>query len=101
MIPGSLIIDLSASTGGNCELTKDGGIVIHNGVKIIGRSDYPADLPVDASRMFGNNVLNFIKLIIDGEGKINLNFQDDIVKGTCLTHNKEIVNEMLKKAINS
>jgi NAD(P) transhydrogenase subunit alpha len=101
MMPGSLIIDLSASTGGNCELTKDGGIVIHSGVKIIGRSDYPADLPVDASRMFGNNVLNFIKLIIDGEGKINLNFQDDIIKGTCLTHNKEIVNEMLKKAINS
>jgi len=99
MKPGSLIVDLSASSGGNCELTKDGGIVIHQGVKIIGRSDYPSDLPVGASRMFGNNVLNFLELIIDGEGKINLNFNDDLVKGTCLTHNNEIMNQIVKDAI--
>ncbi len=101
MKPGSLIVDLSASGGGNCELTKDGGIVVHQGVKIIGRSDYPSDLPVDASRMFGNNVLNFLQLIIDGEGKINLNFEDHIIKGTCLTHNNEIMNQMIKDAINN
>jgi NAD(P) transhydrogenase subunit alpha len=100
MMPGSLIIDIAASTGGNCELTKDGEVVMHKGVKIIGRSDYPSDLQVDASRMFGNNVLNFVQLIIDNEGKINLNFQDDLVKGTCVTHNKEIVNDSIKNAIN-
>jgi NAD(P) transhydrogenase subunit alpha len=101
MIPGAVIIDLAASTGGNCELTKNNEVIMHNRVKIIGRSDYPSDLPVDASRMFGKNVLNFIQLIIDSEGKLNLNFEDDLVKGTCLTHNKEIVNDMVKKAINS
>lgn len=101
MKPGSIIVDLSASSGGNCELTKDGGIVVHQGVKIIGRSDYPSDLPVDASRMFGNNVLNFLQLIIDGEGNINLNFEDDLVKGTCLTHNNEIMNQMVKDALNN
>jgi NAD(P) transhydrogenase subunit alpha len=101
MKPGSVIVDLSASSGGNCELTKDGGIVVHQGVKIIGRSDYPSDLPVDASRMFGNNVLNFLQLIIDGEGNINLNFEDDLVKGTCLTHKNEIMNQMVKDALNN
>jgi NAD(P) transhydrogenase subunit alpha len=70
-------------------------------VKIIGRSDYPSDIPVDSSRMFGKNVLNFVQLIIDSEGNLNLNFDDDLVKGTCLTHNKEIVNEMVNKALNS
>jgi len=101
MIPGALIIDLAASTGGNCELTQDGGIVMHRHVKIIGRSDYPSDLPVDASRMFGNNVLKFVQLIIDSEGKKILDFNDELIKGTCLTHNKEIVNERLKKELNS
>jgi NAD(P) transhydrogenase subunit alpha len=101
MKPGSLIIDIASSSGGNCELTKDGEIIVHQRVKIIGRSDYPSDLPVDASRMFGNNVLNFLQLIIDGEGKINLNFEDDLVKGTCLTHNNEIMNQMIKDAINN
>ena len=101
MIQGSVIIDLAASTGGNCELTRDNKVIMHNLVKIIGRSDYPSDLPVDASRMFGNNVLNFLQLIIDGEGKINLNFEDDIIKGTCLTHNNEIMNQMVKDAINN
>ena len=101
MIPGAVIIDLAASAGGNCELTKNNEVVMHNRVKIIGRSDYPSDMPVDASRMFGKNVLNFVQLIIDGEGNLNLNFDDDLVKGTCLTHNNEIMNQMVKDAINN
>lgn len=101
MMPGAVIIDLAASTGGNCELTKNNEIVIHNRVKIIGRSDYPSDIPNDASKMFGKNVLNFVQLIIDSEGKLNLNFEDDLVKGTCLTHNKEIVNEQVRNSIKS
>lgn len=99
MLPGSVIIDLAASTGGNCELTKDREIVVHNQVKIIGRSDYPSDMPSDASRMFGKNVLSFIELIIDEEGNLNLNFEDDLVKGTCLTHNKQVVHEKFKDAV--
>jgi proton-translocating NAD(P)+ transhydrogenase subunit alpha len=96
MNAGSVIVDLAASTGGNCELSKNGETVEVNQVRILGKSDYPSDLPTDASRMFGKNVLNFLKLIIDEEGKMNLDFEDDIVKGTCLTKNKEIVFEKLK-----
>ncbi|MDD2278547.1 MAG: NAD(P) transhydrogenase subunit alpha [Bacteroidales bacterium] len=99
MKPGSVIIDLVASSGGNCELTKDNETVMHKGVTIIGQSNYPSHKSIDASRMFGKNVLNFMKLIIDEEGKLNLNFEDEIVKGTCITHNSEIYNERVKSII--
>ncbi len=99
MKPGSIIIDLAASSGGNCELTKNNETVNYNGVSIIGQSNYPAQMPVDASRMFGKNVLNFMKLIIGEEGELMLNFEDDIVKGTCITHAKEIYNERVKSVI--
>ncbi len=99
MKPGSVIIDLAASSGGNCELTKNDETVIYKGVSIIGQSNYPAQMPIDASRMFGKNVLNFMKLIIGEEGALNLNFEDDIVKGTCITHAKEIYNERVKSVI--
>jgi len=101
MKPGSVIIDLAASTGGNCELTKDNQTVVHNGVKIIGNSQLPTDMPTDASRMYGKNMINFLKLIITKEGAMNLNWDDDIVKGTAVTHGKEIVHERVKSVINS
>jgi H+-translocating NAD(P) transhydrogenase subunit alpha len=99
MKKGSVIIDLAASTGGNCELTKNDKTISHKGVTIIGESNYPAQMPVDASRMFGKNVFNFLKLIIGEQGELNLNFEDDIVKGTCITHNGEIYNERVKSVI--
>jgi len=99
MNPGSVIIDLAASTGGNCEVCKNNETVIHNGVKIIGNSNLPTDMPTDASRMFGKNVINFLKLIITKEGAMNLNWEDDIVKGTAVTHGKEIVHERVKSVI--
>ena len=99
MKPGSIIIDLAASTGGNCELTKDNEAIVLKGVAIVGQSNYPAQMPLDASRMFGKNAVNFLKLIIGEEGALNLNFEDDIVKGTCITHNKEIYNERVKSVI--
>lgn len=98
MKPGSVIIDLAASTGGNCEYTRDNETVVQNGVSIIGNSYLPSTLPSDASKMFGKNVLNFMKLMIK-EGTINLNFEDDLVKGTCVTHNGEIINEKVKEVI--
>lgn len=99
MKPGSVIIDLAASSGGNCELTKDNETVVHKGVTIIGESNYPAHKPVDASRMFGKNVLNFMKLMIGDEGGLKLNFEDDIVKGTCITNKGEVYNERVKSII--
>ena len=100
MKPGSVIIDLAASTGGNCALTQNDKTITHNQVTIVGKSNYPAEMPVDASKMFGRNLLNFLKLIITEEGSMHLNFEDEIVKGTCLVHQKEIVNERIKSIIN-
>lgn len=99
MIPGSVIIDLAASTGGNCELTKNNETIVHDGVTIVGQSNYPGQMPVDASRMFGKNVINFMKLIIGKEGELNLDFNDVIVKGTCITHNKQIYNERVRSIL--
>jgi len=99
MNPGSVIIDLAASTGGNCELTKNDETVIHNGVKIIGNSALPTDMPTDASRMFGKNMINFLKLIINKDGSLNLNWEDDIVKGTAVSHDKQVVNERVKSLL--
>ncbi len=100
MKTGSVIIDLAASSGGNCELSKNDETIVHKGVTIVGQSNYPALMSVDASRMFGKNVLNFMKLIIGDEGKLNLNFEDDIVKGTCITYKGEIYNERVKAVLN-
>ncbi|HPD65970.1 MAG TPA: Re/Si-specific NAD(P)(+) transhydrogenase subunit alpha [Bacteroidia bacterium] len=99
MKPGSVIIDLAASTGGNCELTENASTVVKNGVTIIGKSDYPATMPVDASRMFGKNIINFLKLLIDKEGNYNINLEDDIVKGTCVTHSGNIISERIKSVV--
>ena len=101
MNPGSVIIDLAASTGGNCEVTKDNETIIHQGIKVIGNSQFPTDMPTDASRMYGKNMINFLKLIITKEGALNLNWDDDIVKGTAVTHGKEIVHERVKASMSA
>ncbi|MDE5422849.1 Re/Si-specific NAD(P)(+) transhydrogenase subunit alpha [Ancylomarina sp. DW003] len=101
MRAGSVIIDLAASSGGNCELTKNNETLIHHEVKIVGQSEYPSQMPIDASKMFGKNVLNFLQLMIAEDGSLNLNFEDDIVKGTCITHAGEIFNERVKSVVES
>ncbi|MCG9478726.1 MAG: Re/Si-specific NAD(P)(+) transhydrogenase subunit alpha [Actinomycetia bacterium] len=99
MKAGSVIVDLAASTGGNCQITQNNEVIQYNKVTIIGKSNYPSDMPNVASNMFGKNILNFLKLIIDEEGNLELNFEDEIVKGTCLTHKGKIVNERVKSVI--
>ncbi|MCF6169447.1 MAG: Re/Si-specific NAD(P)(+) transhydrogenase subunit alpha [Bacteroidales bacterium] len=96
MKAGSVIVDLAASSGGNCELSEDNKTVVREGVTIIGKSNYPSDMPNDASRMYGNNLANFLKIMIDENGGLQMNFEDEIVKGTCMIHNKEIVSDRLK-----
>ncbi len=96
---GSVIIDLAAATGGNTEFTKNNETVVHNGVSIVGNSNLAATMPSDASKMYGKNILNFLQLMIDKEGKFNLNFEDDLVLGTCVVHNGEITNERVKQGI--
>ena len=65
MQAGSVIVDLAASTGGNCELTANNKVIVHNQVTIIGNSEYPSNMPKDASSMFGKNCINFIKLLVN------------------------------------
>jgi NAD(P) transhydrogenase subunit alpha len=96
---GSVIIDLAASTGGNTELTKNDTTVIHNGVSIVGNSRLASDMPSDASKLYGKNILNFLQLMIDKEGNLNLNFEDDLIKGSCIAHNGEIVNDRVKSLL--
>ena len=92
---GSVIIDLAAATGGNTELTKNDETLVHNGVSIVGNSALPATMPSDASKLYGKNILNFLQLMINKEGAFNLNFEDDLVKGTCVVHGGEITNERI------
>ena len=88
---GSVIIDLAAATGGNTSVTKNNETINYNGVTIVGNSNLPGTMPFDASKMYGKNILNFLQLIIDKEGKLNLNFEDDLVKGTCVAKDGEIL----------
>ncbi|MFT3704448.1 MAG: NAD(P) transhydrogenase subunit alpha [Agriterribacter sp.] len=90
---GSVIIDIAAATGGNTPFTKNNETVHYNGVSIVGNSNLPSTMPSDASKLYGKNILNFLALIIDKEGKLNLNFEDDLVKGSCITHGGKIINE--------
>jgi NAD(P) transhydrogenase subunit alpha len=80
---GSVIIDIAAATGGNTSLTKNDETITYNGVTIVGNSNLPSTMPYDASKLYGKNICNFLQLIIDKEGKLNLNLEDDLVKG-CL-----------------
>jgi H+-translocating NAD(P) transhydrogenase subunit alpha len=100
MKPGSVIIDIAASSGGNCELTENGKNVIVNGIHIIGKSDFPSDMPSDASKMFGSNIINLLKIMVDKEGNLNLNMQDDIINGTTAIHGKEYISQRVRQILN-
>lgn len=96
---GSVIIDLAAATGGNTDLTKTNETVLYNGVSIVGNSYLAATMPSDASKLYGKNILNFLQLVINKEGALNLNFEDDLVKGTCIVHDGVITNDRVNQLI--
>jgi NAD(P) transhydrogenase subunit alpha len=97
MQPGSVIVDIAAETGGNCELTRAGETVEENGVKVIGPVNLPSEMAPDASSLYARNLANLLELIVD-EGNLKLDFSDEIVAGACLTHEGEIRNERAKGA---
>jgi NAD(P) transhydrogenase subunit alpha len=82
---GSVIIDLASSTGGNTDLTKDNETVQAGSVTIIGNSNLASSVPADASKLYGKNITNFLSVLIDEKGIININLKDDIIKGACVT----------------
>jgi NAD(P) transhydrogenase subunit alpha len=98
MRPGSVIVDLAAEQGGNCELTEPGKTVVKHGVIIIGAVNLPATIPVDASLMYAKNVVNLFKHLYP-KADAAPDFADEIAKGSCITRNGEVVNESVKNAL--
>src|SRR5881296_2505670 len=98
MKPGSVIVDLAAESGGNTELTEAGKVIDVDGVRIDGTTNLPSTMPYHASQMYSRNVASLLGLMITKEGKLNLDMNDDVVKGTVITKDGEIVHEQTKKA---
>jgi NAD(P) transhydrogenase subunit alpha len=91
MKPGAVIVDLAAETGGNCELTKAGETVVHEDVTIAGPLNLPAQMPDHASQLYARNVAALLELMVDDQGKLELDFEDDVIRGACITHDGQIV----------
>jgi NAD(P) transhydrogenase subunit alpha len=85
MKDGSVIIDLASATGGNTELTKDNEIIQAGNATVIGNSNLASSVPADASKLYGKNISNFLALLINDKGVMEINLQDDIIKGACIT----------------
>jgi NAD(P) transhydrogenase subunit alpha len=98
MRPGSVIVDIAAEQGGNCELTRVGEIVEHQGVKIIGPVNLPGDLAYNASEMYARNLLNFLKPAIN-KGELAIDWTDEVFAQSCVTHAGQIKHEPTRKAL--
>lgn len=94
MRPGSVIVDLAAEKGGNCELTRANENVVDSGVTIIGHTNLPAEVPAHASQMYGKNLVTFLDHLLD-EGSLTLDFADEITAGSLVAHGGKLVNERL------
>jgi len=94
MRPGSVIVDLAAETGGNCELTDPGHVIVAEGVTIVGTLNLPSTMPLHASQMYARNITNLLALIVS-DGELRPDFDDEIVADACITHGGEIVSKLL------
>jgi NAD(P) transhydrogenase subunit alpha len=99
MKPGAVIVDLAAERGGNCDLTEQGKTVVAHGVTILGPENVPSELAYHASQMYGKNMQTLLELIIDEEGNLNLDFNDEIVAGTVVAHQGEIPHPHMRKLL--
>jgi NAD(P) transhydrogenase subunit alpha len=98
MSPGSVIVDLAGESGGNCELTRPGETVDSNGVRVIAPLNLPSEMATHASQLYAKNVENLLGLLIDEDGNLKLDFEDEIVAGACITHDGEIRSERAREA---
>jgi NAD(P) transhydrogenase subunit alpha len=99
MRAGSVIVDLAAEQGGNCELTRAGETIVHQGVKIIGPINVPGTLAYNASEMYARNLFNFLKPAIDKGGELKIDWTDEVFAGAVLTHEGAIRHEATRKAL--
>jgi NAD(P) transhydrogenase subunit alpha len=96
MAPGSVIVDLAAERGGNCELTRGGESVVEHGVAIIGWFNLASTMPYHASQMYARNISAFLLHLVK-DGRLQLNPDDEIVRDTLLTHRGEVVNARVRE----
>jgi H+-translocating NAD(P) transhydrogenase subunit alpha len=98
MKPGSVVVDVLAEQGGNCELTSPGNTINHRGVIIVGPINIPSSMAIHASEMYARNLINLLGLIIK-DGNIAMDFNDEIIAGSLVTHGGEIKNQSVMKLI--
>ncbi len=99
MSRGSVIVDVAAPTGGNCEVTRLGETVIHEGVVVIGPADLPGRVAVDASHMYARNLTAFIGRITGDDAGLVIDLDDEIVSGACITHDGQVTHPVTRRAL--
>jgi H+-translocating NAD(P) transhydrogenase subunit alpha len=99
MQPGSVIVDIAAERGGNCELTRAGETVVHRGVSIVGPVNLPSRAPYHASQMYATNVVNLLKLMLNKEGALRIDLNDEIIRETLVTHEGKVVNPRISQLL--
>ncbi|HIF56438.1 MAG: Re/Si-specific NAD(P)(+) transhydrogenase subunit alpha [bacterium] len=98
---GSVIVDLAAESGGNCELSKAGETVLAHGVQILGPSNLPTSIPVHSSQMYSKNIVTLISEFLGDDGQLQLDFENDVVGPSTVTHGGEVRNERVQSAMHS
>jgi len=98
MRPGSVIVDLAAEAGGNCELTEPDQVIVRHGVTIHGPTNLPATMPVHASQLYARNVTELLRELVK-DGALALDFNDDIIRAACVTHGGEVVSDAVKAVV--
>ena len=93
MQPGSVIVDLAAGQGGNCELSKPGEDVIENGVRILGPTNLPGDMAYQSSQLYSRNLTEFLLHLVDDEGELKIDVEDELTRGPLVTHAGDILHE--------
>ena len=99
MQSGAVIVDIAAERGGNCELTRAGETVVHRGVSIVGPVNLPSRAPYHASQMYATNVVNLLKLMVNKEGILTIDQNDDIIRETLVTHGGKVVNPRVSQLL--
>jgi NAD(P) transhydrogenase subunit alpha len=100
MKPGSVIVDVAAPTGGNCELTRPGETIVHQGVTIAGPTDLAGRVANEASQMYSRNVVSLLARMTDEEGGLALDFSDEIISGACITHDGKVIHPVVRRSLN-
>jgi NAD(P) transhydrogenase subunit alpha len=98
MAPGSVVVDIAAERGGNCEITRPGEVVDENGVRVFGPVNLPSTIPYHASQMYARNIATFLKHLLK-DGRVALDLEDEITRETLVTHNGEVVHPRVRELL--